>query len=115
MLCEPTARVLVAHCAVRTLPLPVTATAEQPAIEFAPSSKFTVPVGDVAVIVAVKVTFAPAVEGLSELASVVVLAVALLLVSESASMKVVLSVESVPAKRIVCVPVEATEKTMLNG
>ena len=34
--------------------------------------KFTVPVGLVPVTVAVKVTFAPAVEGLTELASVVV-------------------------------------------
>src|SRR6516165_5091081 len=74
MLCVPVARALVAHCAVRVLPLPPSATAEQLAIEAAPSLKFTAPVGAVPVTVAVKVTLAPAVAGLSEEPSVVVLA-----------------------------------------
>ena len=74
MLCVPVVRPLVAHCAVRVLPLPPRATAEQLAIETAPSLKFTIPVGEVPVTVAVNVTLPPAVEGLSEEPSVVVLA-----------------------------------------
>ena len=70
----PPASALVAHTAVRLLPLPAKATAEQPLIELAPSLKLTDPVGLVPVTVAVKVTFAPAVAGLAELASVVVVA-----------------------------------------
>jgi hypothetical protein len=46
MLWVPTVSVLVAHVAVRTLPLPASATAEQPASELAPSLKLTVPVGE---------------------------------------------------------------------
>ena len=63
----------MAHCAVRTLPLPVTATAEQAEIDVAPSLKFAVPVGDVPVTVAVNVTVVPAVEGVNEVAMPVVL------------------------------------------
>src|SRR5215470_656491 len=74
MLCVPAVSVVVAHWAVRLLPLPVSATAEQPPIELAPSLKFTVPVGEVPVTVAVKVTFVPTVDGFSEVPSVVVLA-----------------------------------------
>ncbi len=59
------------HEAVRALPVPASATAEQPAIDVPPSLKFTVPVGAAPVTVAVKVTLAPTVDGLSELASVV--------------------------------------------
>ena len=75
MLCAPAVRVLVVHAAVRLLPLPVNATAEQAAIDVAPSLKLTVPVGLVPLTVAVKVTFVPRFEGLEELMSVVVVAV----------------------------------------
>jgi hypothetical protein len=73
----PTASAAVAHWAVRMLPEPASAIAEQPLIEVAPSLKFTVPVGDVPVTVAVKVTLAPTVDGVSEVASAVVLAIGL--------------------------------------
>ena len=63
----------MAHCAVRVLPLPARTTAEQPLIEFAPSLKFTVPVGEVPVALAVNVTIAPTVEGFNDEASVVLL------------------------------------------
>ena len=56
------------------MPVPVSATALQPEIEVPPSRKFTVPVGLVPVAVAVKVTFAPTVDGLAELLRVVVVA-----------------------------------------
>ena len=62
----------MAHAAVRELPVPASATALQPEIEVPPSVKFIVPVGLVPATVAVKVTLAPAVDGLTELASVVV-------------------------------------------
>src|SRR5436853_522069 len=75
MLCVPTLRLLVAQVAVRMLPEPVSPTVAQPAIEAAPSLKFTVPVGVVPVTVAVKVTLAPTVDGFGALASVVVVAV----------------------------------------
>ena len=75
MLCVATDRLEVEHVAVRVLPLPAAkATAEQPVIDTPPSVKLTVPVGAVAVTVAVNVTLAPDVDGFSELASVVVLA-----------------------------------------
>ena len=64
-------------------PDPVSATAEQPLIEFAPSLKLTVPVGALPLTVAVKVTVVPAVDGVSEVPMPVVL-VALLTVCESA-------------------------------
>ena len=67
MLCVPPASALVAHCAIRELPVPLSATAEQPLIDAPPSLKLTVPVGAVPVTVAVKVTIAPNVEGFSEL------------------------------------------------
>ena len=75
MLCTPAVSVLVVHAAVRLLPLPVNATAEQAAIDVAPSLKLIVPVGIAPVTVAVKVTFVPTVDGLEELLSVVVVAV----------------------------------------
>src|SRR5437867_2134019 len=75
MLCVATLRLLVAQVAVRILPVPASATAAQPAIDVAPSLKLTVPVGLAPVTVAVKVTFAPTVDGLVELLSVVVVAV----------------------------------------
>jgi hypothetical protein len=74
MLCAPAASVLVVHAAVRLLPLPVNATAEQAATDVAPSLKLTDPVGLVPVTVAVKVTFVPTADGLEELESVVVVA-----------------------------------------
>jgi len=75
MLCTPAVRVLVVHAAVRLLPLPANATAEQAAIDPAPSLKLTDPVGLAPVTVAVKVTFVPRFDGLEELVSVVVVAV----------------------------------------
>ena len=56
---------------MRELPAPVRATAEQPAIDAAPSLKLTVPVGAVPVTVAVNITLAPDVDGFSELANIV--------------------------------------------
>ena len=55
------------------LPLPESATAEQPPIELAPSLKLTLPVGPVPDTVAVNVILVPNVDGFVELASVVVL------------------------------------------
>src|SRR6266404_2025603 len=74
MLCVPATSVLVVHTAVRLLPLPANATAEQPAIDVAPSLKLTDPLGLVPVTVAVKLTLAPTVEGFAELLRVVVVA-----------------------------------------
>jgi hypothetical protein len=61
--------------AVRVLPAPVTGELVQPEIDVPPSLKFTVPVEALPVTVAVNVTLAPDVDGLSELASVVVVEV----------------------------------------
>src|SRR5215472_14990684 len=72
MLCEPAVSAAVEHEAVRVFPLPASATAEQPASDVPPSAKFTLPVGLVPVTVAVKVTLDPALDGLTELTSVVV-------------------------------------------
>jgi hypothetical protein len=78
MLCVPPVRALVAQVAVRVPPKPpptATGCAEQPTIDTPPSLKSTVPVGDEPpVIVAVNVTVWPTFDGLSELASVVVVA-----------------------------------------
>jgi hypothetical protein len=73
MLWLPTARLLVAQVAVRILPEPVSAAVVQPAIEAAPSLKFTVPVGALPLTVAVNVTLVPAAEGVNELPIPVVL------------------------------------------
>ena len=73
MLCVPALKELVVQAAVRVFPAPVSATAEQPAIDVPPSLKFTLPAGAVPVTDAVNETLVPTVEGLSELASVVVL------------------------------------------
>jgi hypothetical protein len=70
--CAPTPSPEVAQAAVRLLPLPVTATALHPLILAPLAVKAIVPVGALPVTVAVNVTLAPAVAGLSELASVVV-------------------------------------------
>jgi hypothetical protein len=70
----PAARPLVLQPAVFVLPLPESATAAHPPIVLPPSVKATLPVGALPVTVAVKVTFVPAVDGLSELTRLVVLA-----------------------------------------
>ena len=75
MLCVAAVSALVLHAAVLLLPLPVSATAPQPLIEVAPSLKLTLPVGLLPVTVAVKVTLVPAVDGLFELESEVVVGV----------------------------------------
>ena len=71
MLWVPTVRFVVLHAAVRVLPLPESAMAEQPPMEAKPSRKLTVPVGDVPVTLPVSVTFAPRLDGFAELVSVV--------------------------------------------
>ena|SRR5437660_1619726 len=76
MLCMPAANALDVHIAVRLLPLPANATAEQPAIDVAPSLKLSDPVGFTPVTVAVKLTLAPTLEGFAELVSVVVVVAA---------------------------------------
>jgi hypothetical protein len=73
MPCVPAARPLVLHCAVRVLPEPASATALQPEIETPPSVKFTLPVGLKPVTEAVNVTLTPALDGLAELETAVVL------------------------------------------
>ena len=78
MLCVPTVRLPVAQVAVRILPEPVSAAAAQPAIEVPPSWKLTVPVGAVPLTVAVRVTLAPTVDGVSELPIPVVLVILLM-------------------------------------
>ena len=75
-LCVPAARAAVAQVAVRALPLPASATAAQPAIDVAPSLKLTVPVGAEPVTVAVNVTLAPTVDGVSDVATIVDVATA---------------------------------------
>jgi hypothetical protein len=55
------------------LPEPLNATAAHPAIDAPPSRKLTLPVGELPVTEAVKVTLAPEVDGLSELATLVAL------------------------------------------
>jgi len=62
-------------------------------------------------------TFVPTVEGLSELDSVVVVGAGPPPppVSVTASMKVVLSAETVPAKAIVCTPLAAIENATLKA
>ena len=68
-------KLLVVHAAVRALPAPLKATgALQSAIVNPPSRNCTVPVGLSPVTVAVRVTLLPAVEGLAELSSDVVVA-----------------------------------------
>ena len=72
MLCVAAVSALVLQAAVLLLPLPASAIAAQPLIELPPSLKLTLPVGLLPATVAVKVTLVPTVDGLSELASVVV-------------------------------------------
>ena len=72
MLCVPPGRLDVVQVAVRVFPDPESDLAEQPEIDVPPRVKFTVPLGADPVTVALKVTLAPTADGLSELASVVV-------------------------------------------
>ena len=64
---------LVVHFAVLAFPVPVRLIEPQAPIELAPSLKLTVPVGDQPFTVAVNVTLPPAVDGVSEVARLVVL------------------------------------------
>ena len=73
MLRVPAARFALLQAAVFELAVPVgSASALQPVIVVPSAVKPTLPVGALPVTVAVKVTLVPAVDGLSELASVVV-------------------------------------------
>ena|SRR5437773_1028262 len=72
MLCVPAARLLVLQPAVFEFAVPVgSATALQPLSVVPSAVKATLPVGAEPLTVAVKVTFAPTVDGLAELLSVV--------------------------------------------
>ena len=114
MLRVPAARLAVLQLAVFELALPVgSATVPQPVIGVPSAIKAMLPAGAPPVTVAVNVTLVPAVDGLAELASVVVVEAKLLEISVTASMKVVLSAESVLVKAIVCVPLLATENDRL--
>ena len=78
MLCVPTARPAVLHAAVLLLALPAGSTTALQPLSVVPSAlNTTVPVGAVPVTVAVKVTLAPATDGLAELATAVPLPAAL--------------------------------------
>ena len=70
--CVPIAIALVAHFAVRVLPVPLNATAPQPLIVAPLSVNATVAVGALPVTLAVKVTMLPAVDGFAALTSIVV-------------------------------------------
>src|SRR5260370_926386 len=85
MLWVPAASLLVVQVAVRLLPLPLSAAAEHPPIDAPPSRKLTVPVAELPVTVAVKVTLAPTADGLAELDSVVVVALGLVVVTLTVS------------------------------
>src|SRR5207253_3763174 len=88
-------------------PVPLNGTAAQPLRVMPSTANPTVPVGVLPVTVAVKVTSAPTVDGFSELASVVVEDVGGVEpppLNETASIKVVLSTETVPENVIVYVP-----------
>src|SRR6266567_2302871 len=87
MLCVPAAKVLLLQVAVFEFALPVgSATAPQPLSVVPSAVKATLPVGALAVTVALNVTLAPAVDGLSELARLAVLVVRLLTTCESAAL-----------------------------
>src|SRR5262249_44780934 len=74
MLCVAAVSALVVQLAVGLLPPPLKLTAAQPAIALPPSLNATAPLGVLQLTVAVHVTLAPTVEGLSELGSLVVVA-----------------------------------------
>src|SRR5258706_1611104 len=115
MLCVPTARFAVLQVAVFAFALPVgNATALQPFSVVPSAVKATLPVGALPFTVAVKVTLAPTNDGLPELPSVVVVATRLPEVSVTLSMKVVLSLGSVPENAMVWAPVLDIENGMLT-
>ena len=72
MVCAPTERLDVVQVAVRVFPEPESGRDEQPLIDDAPSTKLTEPVGAFPVTLAVSVMLPPDEDGLTELASVVV-------------------------------------------
>src|SRR5208283_13476 len=116
MLWVAAVRLAVLQAALLLLALPVGSATVPQALSVVPSAlKATLPVGALPVTVAVKVTLAPTVDGLTELVSVVVVAVRLLDVSVTASMKVVLSPAAVPVKVRVCVPVVAIDNETLKA
>src|SRR5512138_2989378 len=114
MLCVPTVSTLVEQAAVFELADPDgSGRALQPAIVAPSAANATEPPGAAPLTVAVKVMFAPALDGFGELVRVVVLGPAVPSASATASMNVVLSLESVPAKAITCVPGVAMVRGML--
>src|SRR5208282_501653 len=115
MLFVPAARLAELHVTLLLFALPVgSATAAQPLSVVPFAVKPTLPVGALPLTVAVKVTLPPTVDGLTELASVVAVAAMLLMVNVTSSMKVVLSVATVPVNVFVCVEVVATENGILK-
>jgi len=104
MLRTPTTRALVVHAAVRVFPVPASATAEQPLMELLPSLKFTVPVGNAPLTVALNVTLPPTVDGVREVTMLVVL-IALLIVCESAELlEAVFAASPAYAATMLCAP-----------
>ena len=79
------------HCALRLSPEPPSDTAAHPEIELPPSVKLTVPVGPNPFTVAVKVTLAPAADGLAELVNAVLLFALLMTCDRVALVEPVLS------------------------
>ena len=104
MLCVAAARLLVVHVAVRTLPEPLRAAAAQPPIDATPSRKFTLPVGETPLTVAVKVTLAPAVDGVSELPIAVVLLTLLTVCETALLLEAALAASPLYAATMLCVP-----------
>src|SRR5262245_55471438 len=102
MLYVPLKAKLLVQAAVLELPEPETATDPQPGIVLPPLVNVTTPVGFDPVTVAVKVTLLFIRDGFLELTRLVDAGAALPGVSATASMKVVLSLASVPANPIVC-------------
>jgi hypothetical protein len=95
---------LVPHCAVLVLPLPLRATAAQPLIVLPPSVKATVPVGALPLTVAVNVTLVLTTDGFAELANAVLL-VPLLTACESALLlEAALPASPLYAATMLCVP-----------
>src|SRR5256885_417040 len=100
----PWLSVLVLHCAVRTLPEPVSATAPQPVIELPPSVKLTLPVGLAPVNDALKVTLAPTVDGLSDLDNVVELGALFTTCEKAVLVEPLLVASPLYTALMVCVP-----------
>ena len=114
MLCVAAARLAVLQVTVFAFALPVGSGTALQLLSVVPSDvKTTVPVGALPFTVAVKTTLAPTKDGLPELASVVVDAT-LAAVNVTLSIKVVLSLATVPVKVMVCAPLVDTENGMLK-